>query len=208
MKFGAQFTRFQGGELSRPQPSGQYGFDGRWTQAWNANGGRNGQTGIRFADFILGRVNTINAEIADPIDRRTLNIGLRYEVESPVHEKTGRMNGFCAYCPSPLAGQNGIPDGAIGTMTFPNRNGAGKYLWKWDKNNIAPRFGFAWRATGKDNFVIRGGIGLYSAANPPATPSRSPPPASTICIRRGIRFRSPWRTAFPRARSIRSPNPS
>ncbi len=91
----------------------------------------------------------------------TLNIGLRYEIESPVHEKTGRMNGFCQYCPSPLAGQNGIPEGAIGTMTFPNRNGTGKYLWKWDKNNIAPRFGFAWRATGKDNFVIRGGIGLY-----------------------------------------------
>ncbi|MEZ5362499.1 MAG: TonB-dependent receptor [Bryobacterales bacterium] len=179
IKFGGQFTRFHGQELSRPQPSGQWGFDGRWTQAWNANGGRNNQTGIRFADFILGRINSVNAEVGEPVSRSilyysgyfqddwkvsqnlTLNLGVRYEVESPVHEKTGRMNGFCLYCPSPLAGQNGIPEGAIGTFTFPNRNGYGKYLWQWDKNNIAPRFGFAWRATGKDNFVIRGGVGLY-----------------------------------------------
>ncbi len=179
LKFGAQYTRFEGEELSRPQPSGVYGFDGRWTQAWNANGGRNNQTGIRFADFLLGRLNSVDAEIGDPISRSilyysgyfqddwkvspnlTLNLGARYEVESPVHEATGRMNGFCLYCPSPLAGQNGIPDGAIGTLTFPNRNGYGKYLWKWDKNNFAPRFGFAWRARGTDNFVIRGGIGMY-----------------------------------------------
>ncbi|MBI1358064.1 MAG: hypothetical protein GC160_27335 [Acidobacteria bacterium] len=179
IKFGTAFTRFQGGELSRPQPSGVYGFDGRWTQAWNNNGGRNNQTGIRLADFILGRLNTVDVEVGDPISRSilyyagyvqddwkvnnnlTLNLGLRYEIESPVHEKTGRMNGFCQYCPSPLAGQNGIPEGAIGTLTFPNRNGYGKYLWQWDKNNIAPRFGFAWRALGTDNLVIRGGVGLY-----------------------------------------------
>ena len=179
LKFGFQHSRFQGNEVSRPQPSGVWGFNGRWTQKYNNKGGKVGNTGIRFADFLLGRLNSADARVAPMIGKRiryysgyfqddwkvtsrlTFNLGMRYETETPITEVGGRLNGWCEYCPSPLAGQNGIPEGAIGIHTFPNRNGVGKYLWNWDKNNIAPRFGFALRLTNSDRLVLRGGYGIF-----------------------------------------------
>ena len=47
------------------------------------------------------------------------------------------MNGFCEFCPHPLAGQNGIPEGAIGKVLFPNRDGTGKYLWHGTRTTCA-----------------------------------------------------------------------
>ena len=91
----------------------------------------------------------------------TINLGIRYEFETPITEVADRMNNFDLGAPHPLAGQNGIPEGAIGVVTFPNRNGIGKYLWRFDKNNVSPRFGFAWRVFGSDTTVIRGGFGIF-----------------------------------------------
>ena len=91
----------------------------------------------------------------------TINLGVRYETETPITEVGGRMNGFCQYCPKPRAGLDGIPDDAIGRVLFPNRDGTGKYLWNWDKNNIAPRFGFAYRLKEDDSMVLRGGFGIF-----------------------------------------------
>jgi len=93
--------------------------------------------------------------------RLTLTLGLRYEIETPLHEIKGRFNNFDAYTPHPLAGAGDIPAGVTGVVTFPNRNGKGKYLVDWDKNNLSPRFGFAWRPVGSNNTVVRGGFGVF-----------------------------------------------
>jgi hypothetical protein len=45
-------------------------------------------------------------------------------------------------------------------MRFQNRDGNGKYLYRWDKENFAPRIGFAYRLFGGNNTVIRGGYGM------------------------------------------------
>lgn len=179
LKFGFKHQRFQGNDLSRAWPSGQWVFNGRWTKGYKANGKTVANTGIRYADFLLGRLNAANARAAPNFGNRaqyyggyfqddwkvtsnlTLNLGVRYETETPVTEVAGRLNGFSLYEPNPLAGQNGIPDGAIGITTYPNRDGTGKYLWRWDKNNIAPRFGFAWRVFGTNSTVVRGGYGIF-----------------------------------------------
>ena len=71
------------------------------------------------------------------------------------------MNNFDPYAPNPLAGTGDIPANAIGVVTFPNRNGQGKYLWNWNKLNFAPRFGFAWRPLGNNDTVVRGGFGMF-----------------------------------------------
>jgi len=178
-KFGVQHTRFGGNELSRNQPSGVFGFNGRLTQGFNATGGTIANTGTPFAEYLIGRINSVDANVKPGYGRRiqyysayaqndwrvssnlTLNFGLRYEVETPISEVAGRISSYDPYAPNPLAGTGDIPVGATGISLFANRNGEGKYLWNWDKNNFAPRFGFAWRLFGTNDTVLRGGAGLF-----------------------------------------------
>ena len=179
LKFGFQHNRYGGNELSRNQPSGVYGFNGRLTSGFNSTGGTIANTGLPFADFLLGRINSVDATVAPGYGRRiryyagyfqddwrvtpslTLNLGLRYETETPMFEVAGRMSGFDPWTPNPLAGTGDIPAGALGVVLFPNRNGEGKYLWNRDGNNVAPRFGFAYRLRGSQSSVVRGGFGLF-----------------------------------------------
>jgi len=178
-KFGFQHNIYGGNELSRNQPSGVYAFNGRLTAGFNATGGTVANTGLPFADFMMGRLNSVDATVAPGYGRRiryyagyfqddwrvtgnlTLNLGMRYETESPMYEVVGRMSSFDPYAPNPLAGTGDIPAGARGVVLFPNRNGEGKYLWNADRNNVAPRFGFAYRLKGSQTSVVRGGFGIF-----------------------------------------------
>ena len=178
-KFGGKYTAYQGNEVSRPWPSGLWRPTGNFTGRWGASGGRNNNTGVTLADFMLGHIWNLDTRVAPGIGKRikyysgyfqddwratsrlTLNFGVRYETETPIYEVGGRMNGFCQFCSHPLAGQNGIPENAIGRVLFPNRDGTGKYLWQWDWNNIAPRFGFAYRLREDSSIVLRGGFGIF-----------------------------------------------
>ena len=45
-------------------------------------------------------------------------------------------------------------------MLFPHQDGSGKYLWQWDKNNFAPRLGFAYKLEDDASTVLRGGFGV------------------------------------------------
>jgi hypothetical protein len=179
IKFGFQHNRYGGNELSRNQPSGVYAFNGRLTSGFNATGGTIANTGLPFADFLLGRLNSVDASVSPGYGRRiryyagyvqddwrltpnlTLNLGLRYETETPMFEVAGRMSSFDPYAPSPIAGTGDVPAGALGKTIFPNRNGEGKYLWNQDWNNFAPRFGFAYRIKGSQQSVVRGGFGMF-----------------------------------------------
>ena len=181
LKFGFKHQRFQGNDNNRRQPSGTWAFTERFTRGYDAQGKAIANTGIRFAEFLLGRLNSVSVNLEPMLGKRiryyagylqddirltprlTINLGVRYETETPASEVGGRMNGFSPYKPNPLAGQGDIPPWATGIVTFPSRFGYGKYLWRWDKNNIAPRFGFAWRLGRKENTVLRGGFGLFYA---------------------------------------------
>jgi hypothetical protein len=74
----------------------------------------------------------------------TLNLGLRYEYNTPITDPTNRMSIF------DLATQQVYQ---VGTHGLP-RSGI-----KPDYNNFAPRVGFAW--TPASQLVIRGGYGIY-----------------------------------------------
>ena len=179
LKFGGKYTSFQGNEVSRPQPSGAWVTSGNFTRHRPTGGGRDNNTGADLADFMLGRIWNVDARVAPGIGKRiryfsgyfqddwkvnsrlTINLGVRYETETPIFEVGDRMNGFCEFCPQPRAGESGIPEGSIGKVLFPNRDGTGKYLWNWDKNNFGPRFGFAYRLREDDSLVIRGGAGIF-----------------------------------------------
>ena len=179
LKIGGDYHRYNGNEDSRQTASGEFASATRFTQGLQPNGNVITNTGMTLADFLLGRLTSVTAEVGVGVGRRiqyyagyieddwkvakrlTLTLGLRYEVETPLHEIKNRFNNFDPYTPHPLAGTGDIPAGVLGVVTFPNRNGQGKYLVDWDANNFSPRFGFAWRAFGTNNTVARGGFGVF-----------------------------------------------
>jgi hypothetical protein len=96
----------------------------------------------------------------------TLNLGLRYEWSTPYTERFNHQQ-F-----SDFAGDTGIavtllpgqpPTELKGTTLFPGQGGLGRHV-PTDRNNIAPRLGFAYALNPKT--VIRGGAGIYYGLNP------------------------------------------
>jgi len=118
-----------------------------------------------FADFLYGLPDATQRQIgADPADLTgwqyaffvqddwrirpwlTLNLGLRYELQTPLKEATGRLANFVPELGEAIiSGDPRLPTSLIET----------------DKNNWGPRAGFALRPFGGERTVIRGGAGIY-----------------------------------------------
>jgi Carboxypeptidase regulatory-like domain/TonB dependent receptor len=88
--------------------------------------------------------------------RLTLSYGLRYEYNSPLQDPHNEIQGFFPGEQStrfPTAPRGILYSGDPGTpnpgLTYP------------DRNNFAPRFGFAWDMLGKGKLVMRGGFGIF-----------------------------------------------
>ncbi len=104
--------------------------------------------------------------------RLTVNLGVRYEYESPTTDAENRnVRGFDpAAVPSIAAAARAAyaasPIGDIPVSAFAVRGGlqfasdASPGFWNADRNNIAPRAGFAYRLN--DATVLRGGAGVYT----------------------------------------------
>jgi outer membrane receptor protein involved in Fe transport len=80
-------------------------------------------------------------------DKLTLNLGLRYDYNTVVGEQNGRLGNY--------VGGTG-PNFVGGHFTTP-----GTPLYQPDRNNFAPRLGFAYNISGNGNTVIRGGFGVF-----------------------------------------------
>lgn len=103
----------------------------------------------------------------------TLNLGLRYELETPITERYDRLvAGFAFDQSNPLEAAaraayalNPIPELPVdqfrvrGGLQFVNQNGNGRSPFKGEKNNFLPRFGLAWQPFEK--LVVRGGYGIF-----------------------------------------------
>ena len=97
-------------------------------------------------------------------DRLTLNLGLRWDLNSPVYEEENRLNyDFDTTAINPVSAridQTRFPGYQVrGGLGFVDVNGNPKYPYQWDKNNIQPRAGFAYLLN--DETTVRGGYGLY-----------------------------------------------
>jgi carboxypeptidase family protein/TonB-dependent receptor-like protein len=140
--------------------------------ALNFSGARNGQINqtvpgnaavAAFADFLLGLPAQITISSANPTrgfrttayigyaqdewrvnSRLVLNLGLRYEIDTPVTEVNGLLSNL-------LPGRGNF---VVGSDELPR-------LHNIDKNNFAPRVGFAYRATEDGKWTVRGGAGVY-----------------------------------------------
>lgn len=77
--------------------------------------------------------------------RLTLNLGLRYDNFGPLTEKNRLLSTLV------------FRDGNLANARVEERNP----LYRRDNNNFAPRLGFAWDPTGKGDWAIRGGAGIF-----------------------------------------------
>ncbi|HYZ83170.1 MAG TPA: TonB-dependent receptor [Bryobacteraceae bacterium] len=101
-------------------------------------------------------------------DRLTLNLGLRWDMETAPTERYNRQNrGFATNEASPLAAAARAADPAncpacanlTGGLLFAGVNGNGRGAFKNDLNNWQPRIGAAYRL--RDRTVLRGGFGVF-----------------------------------------------
>jgi Carboxypeptidase regulatory-like domain len=132
--------------------------------------------------------------------RLTLNLGLRYEVNTPFTERYNHEFQFNPTVPNPLGGMSGPNTGGAalnsyfqaltgtslsGAIVFPNSTGAsGRGITPTDWTNWSPRIGAAFRAT--DKLVLRGGFSKLYMLSPispgPSSPGDGPFGATTNLI--------------------------
>ena len=155
-----------------------------------------GRTGDGAATFLLGSPAIAGLQTSNTISSQkqtysgyfqddwkvspklTINIGVRYDLFSPISERFGRQANFAYSRETPtLVIPNGPnQDAPLPPNFYPQvdveRGIASKYLIPWDKENIAPRIGFAYELTPKT--VIRAGYGIFYGGeeNEGGSPSR------------------------------------
>ncbi len=105
--------------------------------------------------------------------RLTLNLGLRYELETPVTERYDRLvAGFAFSEANPIEvaaranyARNPIPELAPnllrvpGGLTFVGQGQKGRSPFRGEKNNFLPRIGLAWQL--RPGTTVRTGYGIY-----------------------------------------------
>lgn len=175
LKMGFEARRYNDNSLNPGLAAGAYTFGKNWTQAISNRA--DAVSGNELATFLLGYPTSAYVDRnIDPAyvhyfyagffqddwkitSRLTVNLGLRWDYESPAVERYDRMvRGVDFNAPSPIAPQvQGLT--LKGAVLFANLNGEPRGVVMPDKNNWAPRIGAAYRI--RDKWVIRGGYGLF-----------------------------------------------
>jgi len=166
LKFGADVRVIRFDERLGLNNNGTFTFDGRYT-------------GNSVGDFLLGHPSAMNAQIglgqgrwrskslnffvADDwkiTARFTLNFGLRYEYDQPWYERDRREGYFDTSLGRFVVGisqqESPIKREIAGLLYKPDLQ---RGIWFPDRNNWAPRLGFAYRLT--DLTALRGGYGIF-----------------------------------------------
>ena len=104
----------------------------------------------------------------------TINVGLRYELETPITERYNRLvAGFAfdqsnplepaalgaAYARNPLPELPASQFRVLGGLQFVNQDGNDRSPFRGETNNFLPRIGLAWLAAEK--LVVRAGYGIF-----------------------------------------------
>ena len=174
MKIGGDFRILRHNVLTTAGPVGNYTFSKPFTQGPGAL--RSSLTaGDSYASMLLGATASANASIKaawskqtiysavyfqDDIklsSRLTLNLGLRYDYQTPMVERFDRLSFFDYDAVNPVGREVGLPD-LRGGLKFVGVDGNPRGWNDPDRNNFGPRFGFAYQPFSKT--AIRGGYGI------------------------------------------------
>ena len=194
IKGGMEFRSYRENDtFTSNDQTGRFNFDSTWTRGPFDNSANSPNSlGQSFAAFLLGLPTGGNsgyfartASYAEQSltwglfvhddwkvnSKLTLNLGLRYEFESPLTERYNRsVSGLDFGAVQPIEAQvrakyalNPTPEipadqfNVRGGLLFPSEDSRG--LYETPKKNFMPRFGFAYKVTEKT--VLRGGYGIF-----------------------------------------------
>ncbi len=231
-RYGYDYRRLRENFNSSGFNAGRFLFDGTYTTpASNSSAALRNTYGRDIAAFLLGlpTASTSGSLIDNPTEYKvktnyhglfvqddwrlnssiTLNLGLRYELESGVRESANRLViGFDRTSANPLqtaalanftaSPPVGVPTafGVLGGLQF--ANGTNRANQATDKNNFQPRFGISYALN--DKTVIRAGSGIFTAPFQIQTPNQlgfSTPTLFTASTNNGLSFIGNLSNPFP-----------
>ena len=163
-RFGGEVRQGRVDEFYFRHSLGKFVFTGTYPGTpWSGTCTASGDPTCALADFLAGDVSSSSIAVGNAERKvkvngldffmqdawqltRKLNInwGLRWDYYGPLHSDAKDLAVFI-----PSAGGIKIQGNGIGDIFPP------------DKNNFAPRFGFAYQPTEKSDIVIRGGFGVF-----------------------------------------------
>ncbi len=163
--------------LYQPLDAGkQFSFSNAWTQG--PDPARSSSTaGFALASFLFGvGAGSVNIAPAQAVQntyyavfvqddykitpRLTLNLGLRYDYESPRTDRFNQLTNFDYNLKPPLTAA-GLD--LRGALTFVGVGGAPRFQSEPDRNNVAPRVGIAFKVS--RTTVLRAGAGIFFSAS-------------------------------------------
>ena len=188
-KFGGEFRSVKFPFFQVPDPHGNLGFSNNETAFPSGNSASigstaSGLTGDGLASALLGVVDSGNISTTNFVSSQkvayagyaqddwkvnsklTLNLGVRYELWSPIGEQWGRQANYniqtnTLYIPTGPSSNAALPPNF--TTIFPtvniSRGQVSNYLIPWDKLDFGPRIGIAYQVAPKT--VIRIGFGIF-----------------------------------------------
>jgi len=176
MKWGWDVERVRFNQPYADNARGTFNFQDRWS-------------GHTVGDFLLGMMQTATRTVGVArnylrstshgvffnddykVTRNlTLNLGLRFELDEPPVDRYDRTSNFVPGIDKIVITDNkNIPDlaarvqsaGLQDRIALARDVNLPRALVYTDKNNFAPRLGFAWRVLGSQKAVIRGGWGIF-----------------------------------------------
>lgn len=152
-------------------------FSGQYTQQWAEDpvtgiASPVAGTGMEYADFLLGYVNSWNAGVTPEYGARlkspqmfiqddwkvkpnlTVNLGLRYQINHGWNEVHNNIDSFDPTVMNPATN-------TLGAYWYASTHANGRTSLQSNVfNTFLPRLGFSWQA--RPDTVVRGGWGLYS----------------------------------------------
>ena len=169
LHFGGEFLIFQNNSTAWGNlNAGTMGYTGAYTQSTQGNS----STGAAYADFLLGQTQSWSANetpeyggrlklpqmfVQDDYKVRsnlTLNLGLRYQIQTGWSEVKGNEASFDPTVENPATGTPGAMWYGVTHANGRTRIQNGVY------NTVLPRLGFSYQLD--PNTVLRGGFGIYA----------------------------------------------
>lgn len=171
IKFGGELRRHRINFLQAGAPNGLFAFTNSGTASGTAGVGGDALAGLMigyvdnpFTEYeIPPYTSTRNYQVGGFIQdnwrvtqRLTLNMGIRYDVDTPRTERFDEMSYFDPSAPAPIS----VPGLNLhGAVEYVGVDGNPRTEFNTYWGEVGPRFGFAYQVF--DRTVLRGGYGIY-----------------------------------------------